>query len=293
MIYESDEIKALVKKGELPQITEENYHSAEIDKAYMSFHTWAAFHGTLGVPACEARAIAELNGEFEEDKTSDAFLLGGYVDAALVGEKGELEKYVADHPEMIVTRGERKGELQSKYLVANTMIERCRKDELFMDSLSGEHQAILVCMMFGVPFKCKIDSLVRGRAIVDLKTSKDLHQQFYIPDFGHVDFISFFGYCFQLAFYREAVKILFGESLPCFIAGVSKSNYPEIELIHIDDVSLFDSWTEIKNSLENGSLVDVWKGTIEAIRCSRSKCHYCMTTKVLTEPINYKDLIME
>ena len=32
MIYESDEIKELVKKGELPQITEENYHSKEIPK---------------------------------------------------------------------------------------------------------------------------------------------------------------------------------------------------------------------------------------------------------------------
>ena len=61
MIYETNEIKALVKSGKLPQITEENYHSNEINKAYMSFHTWAAFHGTLGVPGCEARAIAELN----------------------------------------------------------------------------------------------------------------------------------------------------------------------------------------------------------------------------------------
>ena len=292
MIYESDEIKALVKKGELPQITEENYHSAEIDKAYMSFHTWAAFHGTLGVPACEARAVAELNGEFEEDRSSDAFLLGGYVDAALVGDEGELDRYISEHPEMIVTRGERKGELQAKYMVANTMIERCRKDELFMDSLSGEHQAILVCMMFGVPIKCKIDSYVHGKAITDLKTSREIHKQFYIQDFGHVDFISFYGYPFQLAFYREAVKILFGETLPCFIAVVSKSEYPEIKLVHIDDVSLFDSLTEIKNSFENGSLIDVWKGNIEPIRCNKPECHYCMATEVLTEPINYKDLIM-
>ena len=161
-----------------------------------------------------------------------------------------------------------------------------------MDSLSGEHQAILVCMMFGVPFKCKIDSYVHGKAITDLKTSREIHKQFYIQDFGHVDFISFYGYPFQLAFYREAVKILFGETLPCFIAVVSKSNYPEIKLVHIDDVSLFDSLTEIKNSFENGSLIEVWKGNIEPIRCNKPECHYCMATEVLTEPINYKDLIM-
>ena len=291
MIYETDEIKKLVKAGELPQITEDNYHDPLVDKSYMSFHTWASFHGTLGVPSCEARALAELNGEFNED-TSDAFLLGGYVDAALVGDDKELEQYKLNHPEMFVTRGERKGELQAKYLVADKMIERCRQDELFMDSLAGEHQAILVCHICGVPFKCKIDSYVHGKAITDLKTSREIHRQFYIPDFGHVDFISYYGYCFQLAFYREAVKILFGETLPCFIAVVSKSEYPEIKLVHIDDLSLYDSWTEIKTSLENGSLVDVWRGEIEPIRCEHPDCHYCMSTEVLKEPINYKDLIM-
>ena len=101
MIYESEEIKKLVKAKKLPQITEENYYDKEINKAYMSFHTWASFHGTLGVPACEARAVAELNGEFEEE-TSDAFLLGGYVDAALVGGEGELEQFKKAHPEMFV-----------------------------------------------------------------------------------------------------------------------------------------------------------------------------------------------
>lgn len=291
MIYETDEIKALVKEGKLPQITEENYHSKECDKAYMSFHTWAAFHGTLGVPACEARAVAELNGEFEED-TSDAFILGGYVDATLVGGEGELEQYKKDHPELFLKTGKNKGELQKKYAIADVMIERCKKDQLFMDALSGEHQAILVCMICGVPFKCKIDSLVRGKAIVDLKTTREMHKQFYIPDFGHVDFISYYGYVYQLAWYREAVKILFGETLPCFIAPVSTSEYPEIKLVHIDDLSLYDAWTTIKNSLENGSLVEVWRGEIEPIRCNNPDCHYCMSTEVLKEPINYKELIM-
>lgn len=292
MIYESDEIKALVKKGELPQITEENYHSNEIDRCYMSFHTWAAFHGTLGVPACEARAMAELHDEYTEDKTSDAFLLGGYVDAALVGGDGELEQYKKDHPEMFLKTGADKGKLQKKFAIGDVMIERCKKDELFKDSISGEHQAILVCTICGVPFKCKIDSLVRGKALVDLKTTREMHKQFYIPDFGHVDFISYYGYIYQLAFYREAVKTLFDETLPCFIAAVSKSEFPEIKLVHIDDISLYDAWTEIKNSFENGSVVDVWKGICEPIRCNKPDCHYCMTTEVLTEPINYKDLIM-
>lgn len=292
MIYETKEIKDLVKKKTLPQITEENYHDPEIDRAYMSFHTWANFHGTLGRPQCEARAVAELAGEFTEDKVNDAFVLGGYVDAALVGGDGELEKYKEDHPELFVTRGERKGELQAKYAIAEKMIARCRADEFFSDTLAGEHQAILVCMISGVPFKCKIDSYVHGKAIVDLKTTREMHKQFYIPDFGHVDFISYYGYVFQLALYREAVKQLFGEELYCFVSAVSKSDFPEIEVIHIDDVALYDAITEIKNSIESTTLMDVWKGLEKPIRCERPDCNYCMSTKVLKEPINYKELIM-
>lgn len=292
MIYETEEIKKLVKDGNLPQITEDNYYDLEINKAYMSFHTWASFHGTLGMPSCEAKAVAELNGEFTEDKVSDAFLLGGYVDAALVGGEGELEQYKQDHPEMFLKTGADKGKLQKKFAIGDIMIERCRKDELFMDALSGEHQAILVCMICGVPFKCKIDSLVRGKALVDLKTTREMHKQFYIPDFGHVDFISYYGYVSQLSLYREMVKEVLGETLPCFVAAVSKSEYPEIKLIHIDDLSLYDAWTEIKNSLENGTLVEVWQGKFEPIRCNNPECHYCMSTEVLKEPINYKELIM-
>ena len=292
MIYMTKEIKELVDKGELPRITEENYHDPEIDREYMSFHTWADFHGTLGKPQCEARAVAELAGEFSEDKINDAFLLGGYVDAALVGGDGELDKFKADHPEMFVTRGDRKGELQAKFLIADKMIERCKADEFFSDTLAGEHQAILVFMLFGVPFKCKIDSYVHGKAIVDLKTTREMHKQFYIPDFGHVDFISYYGYVYQLAIYREAVKQLFNEELYCFVSAVSKSDYPEIAVIHIDDVALFDAITEVKNSIENTSIVDVWKGKMEPIRCERPDCNYCMSTKVLKSPINYKELIM-
>lgn len=293
MIYESEEIKKAVKEGKLPQITEDNYYSQEINKAYMSYHTWASFHGTLGMPACEAKAVAELNGTYSEDEVNDAFLIGGYVDAALVGTEKELEQFKSEHPEMFVTRGDRKGELQAKYVMCEKMIERCKKDNFFMSTIMGEHQAIFVTYLCGVPFKCKLDSYLKGKAITDLKTTREMHKQFYIPDFGHVDFVSYYGYVYQLAIYREIVKQITGEQLHCFISAVTKSKtHPEIKVIHIDDLSLFDAFTEVRNSLENTQIVDVWQGTIEPIRCKNSDCSYCIDTEVLTEPINYKDLIM-
>lgn len=292
MIYETDEIKKLVKAGELPQITEDNYYSDEIAHKYMSFHRWLSFHGSLGVPGCEAKAVAELNGEYEEDKVNDAFLIGGYIDAYLVGSEAELEQYKQDHPEMFVTRGDRKGELQAKYLICEKMIERCKRDELFMAFLSGEHQSIFVAEMFGVPWCCKLDSYIPGKLICDLKSTREMHRQFYVPDFGHVDFISYYSYVQQLAIYRELVKLNTGETLPCFIAAVSKSNHPEIKVIHVDDVSLYDAITEVKNSCETGSVPDVWRGLVKPIRCNRPECEYCVDTEVLKDPINYKELIM-
>lgn len=293
MIYETDEIKALVKKGELPQITEENYYSNEIAHKYMSFHRWLSFHGSLGVPGCEARAAAELNGEYEdEDKNNDAFLIGGYIDAYLAGSPEELEQYKQDHPEMFVTRGDRKGELQAKYLICEKMIERCKRDELFMAFLSGEHQAIFVGMLFGIPWCCKLDSYLPGKMICDLKSTREMHRQFYVPDFGHVDFISYYSYVHQLAIYRELVKLNTGDQLPCFIAAVSKSNHPEIKVIHVDDMALYDALTEVKTSCEAGSIPDVWRGLVKPIRCGRPECTYCVDTEVLTDPINYKELIM-
>ena len=87
------------------------------------------------------------------------------------------------------------------------------------------------------------------------------------------------------------MRLCTGEKLPCFIAAVSKSEHPEIKIIHVDDLSLFDALTEVKRSCENTSLLDVWRGEVEPLRCKSPSCHYCVDTEVLTDVVNYKDLI--
>lgn len=270
------------------EVTQDNYYSNEVNKEYMSFHTWLSFHGCDGVVACEARAVAELNGDYEENEENQAFLIGSYVDAWF---EGTLEQFKLEHPEMFVTRGENKGQLKATYKVAEKMIERCQKDKLFMAYMSGEKQRIFTTEMLGCKWKCKLDSYIPGKCIVDLKTTREMHKQFYVPDIGHVDFISYYGYVYQLAIYQEIVRLNTGEKLPCFIAAVSKSEHPEIKVIHIDDVSLYDALAEVKRSCENTSLLDVWRGEIEPIRCESPGCHYCIDTEILKDVINYKDLI--
>ena len=288
-IYYAEDIKKDVEAGLLPAIYEGNYYDPEINKAYLSFHTWQDFHGSLGVPACEAKAVAKLYEGWEEKKDNKAFLIGSYVDAALVGEEGELEKFREENPDIFT----KKGELKADFKMAEAMIERCRKDELFMKYLSGEKQAIFVFYLEGVPCKCKLDSYIPGKAIVDLKTTREMHKTFRVDDYGKADFVTYYNYVGQLAFYQEGVRIVTGEKLPTFINAVSKSaDYPEIKIIYVDNYALFDELTVIKQSLRT-PLVDVWKNKVAPVKCGRADCHYCIETEKLTDTVNYRDLIAE
>ena len=58
----------------LPKLTESNYYSKEADLHYMSVSQYKSFM------SCEARTMAKLNGEYEEEQSS-ALLFGSYVDA--------------------------------------------------------------------------------------------------------------------------------------------------------------------------------------------------------------------
>lgn len=268
------------------ELTSENYYSNEINKEYMSFHTWLGLHGCDGIIPCEEKAMAILNGTYVDTdlENNKAILMGSYVDAYF---EGTLEDFKKKTPEIFT----QKGQLKSEYKRCEKMIERCEKSELFMSFMSGEKQRIFTTEMFGCKWKCKLDSYVAGKCIVDLKTTRDMHKQFYVKDVGHVDFISYYGYVYQLAIYQEIVRRETDEKLPCFICVVSKSEHPEVKVIWIDDFSLADALKEVENSCVNGSLLKVWRGEVEPLRCGSAECGYCIDTEVLEEPISYRDLI--
>lgn len=80
---------------DLPVVTPENYYSPEMNMAYMGSTQFKAFE------KCEAAALAELRGEYTPP-TSQAFLVGGYIDAWF---SGELPLYQAQHPEIFKRDG--------------------------------------------------------------------------------------------------------------------------------------------------------------------------------------------
>jgi len=262
-----------------PELTWANYHSREANIKYLSVSQYKDFAGTLGKRGCEARAMAKLRGEWEEEPTT-AMLVGSYVDAYF---EGKLENFKLEYPEIF----KKDGNLKSDYIKAEEIIKRIERDELFMLHLSGKKQVIKIAEMFGAKWKFKMDSYFPKKLIVDLKIIKDLHERFWVKDLGHfTDFVSYWGYDVQLAVYQELERILTGNKIPVLIAACDKGKEPEIELIGIRDRQLDFALSEVKENIPR--ILALKQGKIQPDRCNI--CDYCKATKKLTGIIYSEDL---
>ena len=124
-------------------LTSENYFSQEANREYLSVSQYKDFMCTYGKQGCEEYALAKLDGTWVENmEDSDALMVGSYVDAHF---EGTLDLFKAQHPCMF----KKDGSLMAKYIKANEMINRCERDPLFMQYMSGEKQVIMTADMFG------------------------------------------------------------------------------------------------------------------------------------------------
>lgn len=223
---------------------------------------------------CPANAMAVLEGKVQEEE-STALLVGSYVDAWF---EGTLDQFKAEHPNIF----KKDGSLKSEYEKANAIIERVSRDELFMKYMSGKKQVIRTGTIEGVPFKIKIDSFHKGKALVDLKVIKDM-KPIWDEDLGcKVDFIHYWGYHYQAAIY-QAIE---GNKLPFYLCVVTKENEPDLAVIEIPQAWIDEAMAVIKNHI---SVIQAYKlGAMEADRCEC--CDYCKSTKKLTRVISADEL---
>lgn len=260
-------------------LTDENYFSKEASMKYLGSSQYKDFAGTQGKKPCEALALSKLNGEWEQEKTK-ALLVGSYVDAHF---EGTLDLFKAKNPEIFT----QKGTLRSEYKHANYIIQRIERDEYFMECMSGEKQVIMTGELFGAEWKIKIDSYHPGVAIVDLKCMKSLNESFWVPDYGKMNFIEYWGYDIQAAIYQKIVEINTGKQLPFLIAGASKEKEPNIQVIAFDQQRLNDVLSIVESNVPR--ILKLKRGEIKPDRCGT--CDYCRFTKVLTKPIHYSELM--
>lgn len=260
-------------------LTNENYYSQEANKRYMSVHQYLDFVGHMGVHGCEKRAMAIIEGKYEKEK-STPMLVGSYVDSYF---EGTLKHFKHENPDVFT----QKGELKASFKQAEKMIARAKKDEKFMAYMSGEKQVIKTGYLFGCDWKIKMDSYLPGKAIVDLKTTSDLHKAWRVQDYGYVSVAEYWGYTIQMAVYQKIVEIDTGEKLPCILAFITKEDSPELKLCYIDQMTLDHALNEVEMNMS--SVLMVKNGEVEPIPCG--KCDYCKATEPVEEVINIADLI--
>ena len=249
-------------------VTKSNYFSANNNLKYCGSSQFKDFK------RCPAKAMAELRGEWaREDST--ALLIGSYVDSWF---EGTLDQFKAEHPSIF----KKDGTLKSEYEKANAIIERVSKDDLFMKYMGGRKQVIKTGTIEGVPFKIKIDSYHKGKAIVDLKVIRDFEPIYNAEKGIREDFIRYWGYDYQAAIY-QAVE---GNKLPFYICAVTKETHPDLAVIHIPQPWIDSAMEVIKNEI--GIIQAIKDGEIEATRCE--SCDYCRATKKLTRVISADEL---
>ena len=261
------------------KLSEENYFSQEASEEYISCSQYKDFMGSLGRKGCQFAALAKIKGDYKL-KVTVPMLIGSYVDSNF---SGTLDTFKGQHAEIL----KKDGSLLAPFQKANEVIERIERDPLFLKYISGEMQNIFIGEIGGAKWKCKVDSLYRDNCIVDLKVMRSLRKLSRVKDFGYVTFIEFWGIEIQGAIYQEIVKQNIGKKLPFFIAGVSKEDYIDMEIISIEDYKMKNALIEIESNVER--IIAIKNGNEKPTRCE--KCDWCRETRVLTHPISSEDLL--
>lgn len=252
------------------ELTRANYFSPEAAMAYWSVSQFKEFN------KCDAAGLAEVRGQYERE-TTDALLIGSYVDAYF---SGEMKDFIDRHGEKMFTK---KGELYAKFQAANGMINAIECQPLMMRMLDGDKQVIMSAELDGIPWKIKAD-VFNGERIVDLKTVKDFGDMWDETVGSRRSWIEYWGYDIQGAIYQRVVEKATGKKLPFYIAAVTKERVPDVAVIEIPQHILDAAYNLVQAKIERFDLIK--SGEVEPIRCEH--CDFCKATKVLMRPEVYE-----
>lgn len=260
----------------LLKLTEENYHSLQANQQYMSNSQYKRFR------QCEAKAYAEVQGLWFTPP-SEALQVGSYVHAGL---EGVLDQFKENNPSLF----NKKGELYAPYKQADKMLETLREDPFCMFILEGQKELIMTAEFAGAMWKIKVDVYNQERdRMVDLKTTRGIHDRVWMKDRGYVSFVEAYGYIGQMAIYAEVEKRSSGrnEWLEPLIVAVSKEDVPDKAIINFDNERLAIELEEIEANMPR--IIAVKQGLEKPNRCDR--CDYCRSTKKLNKILHYSELI--
>lgn len=253
------------------QLTPETYFSIEADREYMSVSQYKNFR------TCEAKALHDL--EIPDETYKESFLQGSLFEALVAGDP---KLFIAQHPEMISTRGSTAGKLKSEFQRVVNAAEKFNSQEFFKNIINKcEKQVILTGVINDVPVKCCLDLFDREtNSIYDIKCMKDFNEQWSKEEKKYIPWYYAWGYVLQLAVYREIVKQNFDkEPKEIALLAATKEEVPDIQAIKFD-TELLD--IELEDFRHDIRLYDeIKKGRIKPTPCNC--CSYCKTIKEIHE----------
>ena len=251
------------------KLTSKNYYSAAANNAYMSVSQYKVFC------RCEAKAMAELTGEYERPK-SPALLLGSFVDEMLTGTKKSQQKFIDENYSELFKKN---GDPYADTAKALEAIERVKRQPLMMKLLGGKHQKIMAGEIAGTPFKIKMDSYKEGEFIADLKYMKSLRSpNMFEP------MVKYWGYVEQGAAYQDIVYQNTGKRLPFYLVIATKENPVHLEVCEIKQYDLDEAMENIVKRI--GRFSAIKSGDAQPERCEEYDCDYCTETRIITEAID-------
>lgn len=243
------------------KLSDDTYYRKEANQAFFSVSQYKDFC------KCEAMALAKIKGEYEQP-TTKAMLIGILVDRWF---EGTLDKLREESPNIFYCRS---GALRADFRKADEIIKRVKRDERFMQYMSGEKQKILTFEMFGVPWKMKMDSFVSEICVTDLKVVRNFKS------------LAFWRYDLQGAVYTEGVRIALGQDLPFYLAAVTKEAVPNFDIFQVDRPTLDMAVREIGGNMPR--FIAVKAGLEEPNYCG--VCDYCKSMKK-ARIRNYSELL--
>ena len=255
-----------------PRLTKKTYFDDK--KSYWSASQYKQFCD------CESKAMAEIRGEYERP-ASNALTIGSYIDTALTEPK-MMEQFIKSHPEMF----KKDGTLKAEFVKCDEMIDRAKRDRVFMEYLKGQKQKIITFDLDGIPFKAKLDVYRKGERIVDLKTVKDMEYMYRAGE-GRMSPIEYWRWTDQLALYQYGIEQTTGDKLPCYLAIITKETVPALYLVELDQEILDASLNFVRSVMPRFDAIK--SGIIEPEHCDN--CDWCKATKIITEPVKFSEMI--
>ena len=260
-------------------------------KKYMSYSQFKDFE------ECEVKALAKVNGEYEQEKT-ESLLFGSWVDAHFSGFE---EEFIEENKEFLYSP--KTGKIYAAFNGVQKVIDFIENytnddgEKPLLKYWQGQNQVIMTGEIEGVPVKIMMDSYFPGKCIADGKVMKDFEKVWVEIDGRNVkvDFIEAYGYFIEGAIFQEiewqnAKKTNpDAKKLPFVLNVVTKEDTPNAELILLDQDILDETLEHVKANIKH--YADVKSGKVKPRGCG--KCDVCISKKQIYNPLSYRKLFLE